>query len=85
MRGILIAVGMITKYGAGLCLFFFWFVSMTKRLGFCGFVLALIFSPGIVIFPIIYWIVEGVFPVTYFVIWGLGILGMIIAGLAMPD
>lgn len=82
MRKIFRVVGMIMFYGAGLFMFIFWFGAMSEWLGCFGSFLALILSPGLVIFPIVFWIVEGVFPVTYFAIWGLGIVGMIIAGLA---
>jgi len=85
MKKILRVIGMITFYGSGIFMFFFWFGAMTKWLGFFGSVLAVIFSPGLVIFPVIFWVVEGVFPVTYFAIWGIGLLGGIIFGLATPD
>jgi hypothetical protein len=34
---------------------------------------------------IIFWIVEGVFPVTYFAIWALGLVGLVITGLSSED
>lgn len=64
---------------AGILMLVFWFLAMTKWLGFVGSILALILTPGIVIFPIVYWIVEGVFPIIYFIIWGIGWLGVFIA------
>ena len=82
MKQIFKVIGAIMYFGAGLFMFIFWFGAMTNWLGCFGSVLALICCPGLVIFPIIFWIVEGVFPVVYFTIWGLGIAGMIIAGLA---
>ncbi len=81
MRKILRVVGMIMWYGAGLFMLIFWFGAMSKWLGCFGTFLAILFCPGLVIFPIIFWIVEGVFPVTYFAIWGLGLLGIFIYGL----
>jgi hypothetical protein len=81
MKKILRVLGMIMWFGAGLFMLLFWIGAMGDWLGFLGTVLALILSPGLVIFPIIYWIVEGVFPINYFAIWGLGIVGLIISGL----
>jgi len=80
------AIGKITGYimwiGAGVPMFVFWFMAMSEWLGFLGSVLALIIAPGLVIFPIIFWIVEGVFPAFYFIVWGVGIVGLIIAGVS---
>ena len=80
------SIGKITGYtmfiGAGIGLFIFWFMAMSNWLGFLGSILALIISPGIVIFPIIFWIVEGVFPVFYFIVWGIGIVGLIIVSVS---
>jgi hypothetical protein len=85
MKNIFRVVGMIMFYGSGLFMFIFWFHAMTKWLGFLGSLLAVFIAPGLIIFPIIYWIVEKVFPVTYFTIWGLGIVGMIIFGLSSKE
>ena len=85
MRNVFRIIGMIMCYGAGLFMFIFWFGAMTDWLGCIGSFLAIFLCPGLVIFPIIYWIVEGVFPVTYFAIWGIGMLGMIMFGLLTKD
>jgi len=85
MKKILRVLGMIMWIGAGLFMFLFWLGAMTEWLGCFGTFLAILISPGLVIFPIIFWIVEGVFPVMYFAIWGLGILGIIIFGLSCED
>ncbi|MFH0796977.1 MAG: hypothetical protein V2A65_07985 [Candidatus Omnitrophota bacterium] len=63
-------------------MFIFWLSAMSKWLGFWGVVIALVLSPGLVIFPIVFWIVEHVFPVFYFIVWGIGIAGLIIAGIS---
>lgn len=60
-------------------MFLFWFSAMTKWFGILGSFLAIILSPGLVIFPAIYWLVEGIFPTVYFMIWGVGILGLLLA------
>ena len=85
MRNILRVIGMIMFFGSGVFMFFFWLGAMSKWLGCFGLFLALFLSPGLVVFPAIYWIVEGVFPVMYFAIWGLGLVGMLIFGLSSKD
>ena len=80
MRSIGKIIGYLMWIGAGILMFIFWFIAMSKWLGFLGGILAFILTPGLVIFPIIFWIVEGVFPAFYFIVWGVGIVGLIIVG-----
>ena len=82
MRAIGKVIGMTMFIISGLLMFIFWFGAMKMWLGFFGIVLAFLLCPGLVIFPIVFWIVEGVFPTTYFFIWGFGILGAFIAGVS---
>ena len=85
MRTIGKVIGYLMWIGAGILMFIFWFMAMSKWLGFLGGILAFILAPGLVIFPIVFWIVEGVFPAFYFIVWGVGIVGLIIAGLSSGD
>ncbi len=78
-------IGFIMWIGAGILMFIFWFSALRMWLGFLGGILAFVLSPGLVIFPIIFWIKEGVFPAFYFMVWGIGIIGLFIAGLAMKE
>jgi uncharacterized membrane protein YccC len=78
-------IGGLLFYGTGLLLFVFWLTTMSKWLGTLGIILAIIIAPGVVIFPVVYWIVEGVFPISYFAIWGIGIVGLIIMGISSKD
>lgn len=82
MRAIAKVIGMAMYMLSGLLMFIFWIVAMKTWLGFIGVILAIIFCPGLVIFPIVFWIVEGVFPTTYFLIWGFGLLGCAIASIS---
>jgi hypothetical protein len=80
-------IGKIIGYAmwiiSGILMFIFWMGAMMHWLGsFLGFVLGLVLSPGLVIFPIIFWIKEGVFPTTYFIFWGIGIIGLIITAIS---
>jgi len=82
MRAMGKIVGYILWIGAGILMFLFWFTAMRNWLGFLGVGLAFLLAPGAVIFPAIFWIVEGVFPSFYFIVWGIGIVGIVIAGLS---
>lgn len=85
MRTIGKVIGCLMWIGAGILMFIFWLMAMSKWLGFLGVILAIILTPGLVIFPIVFWIIEGVFPTFYFIVWGVGIVGLIIAGLLSGD
>lgn len=81
MNLIVKVTGFVIWIGAGILMFIFWLTAMTKWLGFFGTILAFILTPGFIIFPLIFWIVEGVFPVFYFILLGIGIIGLIIASI----
>ena len=53
-----------------------------KVIGGLGILWGLILTPGFVIFPIIFWIVEGVFPTMYFVVWAVGTIGTFVVVLS---
>ena len=82
MRTIGKVIGYLIWIGAGILMFIFWLMAMSNWLGLLGTILAFVLTPGLVIFPIIFWIVEGVFPAFYFIVWGIGIVGLIITGLS---
>lgn len=73
-------IGYLLWIGAGILMFIFWLMAMSNWLGFLGTILAFVLAPGLVIFPIVFWVVEGVFPTFYFIVWGIGIVGLIITG-----
>lgn len=82
MKAIFRIVGKLMFIFSGVLMFFFWMIAMSNWLGFIGSILSIILSPGLVVFPIVFWIVEGVFPVTYFIIWGIGVVGSVIVWLS---
>lgn len=82
MRTIGKIIGVILLISSGVLMFIFWLTSMAKWLGCFGLILAFVLTPGLVIFPIIFWIVEGVFPALYFILWGIGWIGLIIVGVS---
>ena len=75
MRVLLKGTGVVLYVGAGLVMFLSFMSFLGDWLGFFGYVLGLIFSPGIIIFPAIVWIKTGVFPSGYFLIWAIGLVG----------
>lgn len=85
MRTIGKIIGYLLWIGAGTLMFIFWLMAMSKWLGFLGTILAFILAPGLVIFPLVFWVVEGVFPTSYFMVWGIGIVGLIIASISSKD
>lgn len=80
MKSIIRFIGNALWIISGILMFIFWIGAMSRWLGFIGFVLALLLTPGLVIFPIVFWIVEKTFPTFYFIMWIIGIIGAIITG-----
>ncbi len=92
MRTIGKVIGNLLLIVAAFLMFNFWYQAMRNWLGFLGEILAFVISPGLVIlpilfviFPIVFWIVEGVFPAFYFIILGIGIVGLIITVISIGD
>lgn len=75
-------VGQLLWIGAGLLMFVFWLSAMGSWLGFVGVILSFVLAPGLVIFPLVFWIVEGVFPTFYFTVWLVGTVGLVISSVA---
>ena len=85
LRTIILVISYVGWIGCAVVLWFFYMSALTEWLGYVGTVLAFVAAPGVVVFPIIYWIVEGHFPVLYFVLIGVALVFGFIAGLASPD
>jgi len=69
-------VGVLITLVAGALQYIFWFVAWAKWLGVLGVILGFLLTPGVVIFPIIYWIVEAEFPTLYFALLFAGWFGL---------
>ena len=85
IRKIITIIGYLIFFAAGIPMFIFWAIAMHKWFGAMGIILAIVLAPGSGIFPIIFWIVEGVFPAPYFAWWGIGLIGLLIACLPSKD
>ena len=74
-------VGWMILLLSGLYMVFVGLINIYKWRGLLGVIIALILTPLTgAIFPFIYWIKESIFPTFYFVVWGFGILAMILIG-----
>lgn len=78
-------IGYILWIGVGIIMFIFWLIALNKWLGLLGIILAFVLTPGVVVFPAVFWIVEKTFPTFYFILWGIGIVGVIIAAISSKD
>ncbi|MDO8657589.1 MAG: hypothetical protein Q7K55_02515 [Candidatus Levybacteria bacterium] len=64
---------------AGLWMYIAEVIAFARWWDLIGILVAVFIPPVAALFPLIYWIKEGTFPVLYFVVWGVGILGIIMA------
>jgi len=76
----MVLLGQILSFVCGGILWLYFVGMLMDWMGsIIGFFLGLLFSPGVVIFPVIYWLFEGVWPSSgYFMLFGLGWLGIIL-------
>jgi len=59
---------------AGLILFFYYWQVLTGWLGgILGNLVMIFTAPGVVVFPLVYWFVQGAFPTFYFELLGIGL------------
>ena len=73
-------IGVLLFIGTGLYMIFLEVSYFYARWGFFGFLLG-IFPPIAIIlsslFPFVFWVMEGIFPTFYFIIWVVGIVSAI--------
>jgi len=74
MKNLMIIAFTLTYITSGILMFVFWLTAMFSWLGMLGIFLAIILSPGAIVFPLVYWFVEGIFPFFYFILWAMAIL-----------
>ncbi|PIZ62215.1 hypothetical protein COY16_05025 [Candidatus Roizmanbacteria bacterium CG_4_10_14_0_2_um_filter_39_13] len=60
-------------------------IAFAQWWGLTGIVVSFMIPPLAVIFPFIYWVKEGVFPLTYLTAWIIGLVGAVLAGYASKD
>ena len=76
----MVSIGRIITFICGGILWIFFVGSLMDWLGSgLGFILGILFSPGVAIFPLVYRLIEGVWPGPgYFLLFGLGWFGVIL-------
>lgn len=84
MRTVLKAVGYVIFFGAGVWMWVYAMIWFNRWWGSGGLVIAIFVPPVGELFPFIYWFKES-FPSSYFVIWGVGLLGILLASFARPS
>jgi len=63
---------------AAITMWVFWFIFLYSGMGALGAIIAFLLAPVSMIFPIIAWLITGVFPSGLFFLWGIGIIGAVI-------
>jgi hypothetical protein len=78
MKKLTSSLGGILVLISGAVTWIFMMLALMQWWGLLGFIASLIFTPGVVIFPFVFWVVENQFPTNYFIAWGVGIVGLVI-------
>lgn len=78
MKKLTSSIGGVMLLISGTVTWLFMMLALIQWWGFLGFIASLVFTPGVVIFPFVFWLVENQFPTNYFIAWGVGILGLVI-------
>jgi hypothetical protein len=76
--GLFFAISLLASLGL---FFYFWDVLCAWLGGFLGTIVAFLATPGVFVFPLVYWLVQGTFPTFYFELLGVGLGSAIIGGL----
>jgi len=82
MRIIGKVIGWILFIGSGIYLWIVGTILLLSWWGTLGLLLGIFVPPIDFFIPFIYWFKTGIFPSLYFIIWGIGIFGVIIANLS---
>ena len=78
MKKLTSSLGGLLVLISGAITWIFMMLALIQWWGLLGFIASFIFTPGVVIFPFVFWVVENHFPASYFIAWGVGIVGLVI-------
>ena len=78
MKKLTSSIGGILVLISGAITWIFMMLALIQWWGLLGFIASFILTPGVVVFPFVYWVVENQFPTNYFIAWGIGIIGLIV-------
>jgi hypothetical protein len=67
--------------GCGVLTFYWYLLTMWDWLGSpLGIIAAFVVAPGAVVFPLVYWLVQGSFPIHYVTVWAVASACSALAG-----
>ncbi|MDP3792208.1 MAG: hypothetical protein Q8Q89_00565 [bacterium] len=78
-------LGKFMWFCSGVVLWFFMMSNFYQWWNIEGVIAGFILVPGVVVFPLLYWFKEGIFPIMYFIIWGIGVVGLLIASTSSKE
>lgn len=78
MKKLFSSLGGLLVFASGTLTWLFMMFTFIHWWGGIGILASFILTPGVVIFPIVFWIVEHHFPILYFLTWAVGIFGLIL-------
>ncbi len=75
----------VVAIGVGFSLCLLYWMALTDWLGgFFGTIVAILTVPGMIVFPIIYWFVEGAWPIMYLVFCAIEVIIILVAYFLEP-
>jgi hypothetical protein len=78
-------ISIVIYWLSGAYIFFFYLLKLFDWWGFWGVIGGIIVAPGALLFPFLFWFMEGYFPWMIFSVWAVGMLAMYAAGFALID
>ena len=69
----------------GLVLWYVYVATWVRWQGGLGFLIGVFTLPGVVVFPVIFWVVENSFPVNYLLLLGASIGLMLLSGIVSTN
>jgi len=70
--------------GFGMVVYWGYVAYLYEWKGVIGFLIGIVTTPGVVIFPVIYWVIEDSFPLRYFLGMGIALVSFYLAVFLWP-
>lgn len=84
MRSVIGITFFVATLACGAVMYYWYAQALIDWLGVIfGILVAVCIIPGAVIFPLVFWIVEGYLPIAYVTVWVLGVVCTISAGVLL--